>query len=287
MSEIIPITGFSEPLSSWTHLLAALAALVGLFYLCYKGRGNTVRFSSLLVFSITLIFLFSMSGVYHLLDPAYLPRQVLQRLDHAAIWLLIAGTLTPIHTILFRGAWRWGILCIVWAIAITGLVLEVIFFDSIPTWLSLTFYLGLGWIGFLTSWQFYKQYKHESNKFIWLGGLLYSIGAILEAVAWPTLIPGVIGPHEIFHVFVIFGAASHWMFVYRWAHYPTNNQITFHVRVLPGDTYIAQAVDEIFRIEANSLEALKGRINDLLAKVFHHEIQPNTIRLKYHHEEFI
>ncbi|MFV2057093.1 MAG: hemolysin III family protein [Thiohalomonadales bacterium] len=287
MTEIIQIPGFSEPFSSLTHLLAAGLAFIGLFYLYRKGRGNGVRLAALLIFSFSLIFLFSMSGVYHLLDPAFLPRRVLQRLDHAAIWVLIAGTFTPIHIILFRGAWRWAVLCVVWTIAITGLVLEVIYFNDIPTWLSLSLYLGLGWVGLLTSWRFYHEYRDPSNKFLWLGGVYYSVGAVIEAAQWPTLIPGIMGPHEIFHVFVVLGATSHWLFVYRWAHYPTNNKITFNVRVLPDNQYIANAVGERFRMEAQSIEVLKQTIGDSLSQVFHHKIQDNAIRLKFHREEYL
>ncbi|NOZ52115.1 MAG: DNA-binding protein [Gammaproteobacteria bacterium] len=219
--DIIAIPGFSEPFSSASHLLAAGAAFAGLFYLCYKGRGNGVRLFALLVFSFTLIFLFSMSGVYHLLDPEYLPKKVFQRLDHAAILTLIAGTFTPIHIILFRDAWRWGVLFAVWAIAITGLVLEAVFFNVIPEWMSLGFYLALGWIGVLTSWHFKHQFGDKSIQLLWLGGLFYSLGALLELMRWPVVIPGIVGPHEILHVFVMLGALYHWRFVYKWAHYPT------------------------------------------------------------------
>ena len=222
--------------------------------------------------------------VYHLLDPAYLPRRILQRLDHAAIWLLIAGTFTPIHIILFRGAWRWAVLSFVWTIAISGLVIELIFFDDIPMWLSLSFYLGLGWVGFFSSWKFYQQYGDRSNRYMWLGGCFYSIGAILDSVSWPVLVPGILGPHEIFHVFIILGAGSHWLFIYHWAHYPTNNQITFDVRVLPDNTFIAQAIGEVFTIEASSFETLKIAVADSLEQVFHHKLLPNSIRLRYQNQ---
>ena len=106
--EIIPLPGFSEPFSSWTHLLAAGTALLGGYVLFTRGRGNALRIFSLLVFSFSLIFLFSMSGVYHLLEPGRAPREVFMHLDHSAIFVLIAGTFTPIHIILFRGPLRWG-----------------------------------------------------------------------------------------------------------------------------------------------------------------------------------
>jgi len=159
--EIIPLPGFSEPFSSWTHLLAAGLAVFGSYVLCYRGRGNFLRLFSLVVFSISLIFLFSMSGVYHLLEPGGAPREVFKHLDHSAIWVLIAGTFTPIHTILFRGTWRWGILSLVWTIAITGLVLKIVFFTDIPEWLGLIFYLSMGWLGMVSGFKLKSQFDSE------------------------------------------------------------------------------------------------------------------------------
>ncbi len=282
---IMPVPGFSEPFSSWSHLLAAGAALVGLFFLWRRGRGNALRTFSLLVYSFTLIFLFSMSGVYHLLDPAFVPRMVFQRLDHAGIWILIAGTFTPTHLILFRGLWRWGILALVWTIAITGLVLEVVFFDDIPHWASLTLYLGLGWMGTLTGWHFLKVFDDPSFHHLWKGGLAYSLGALMQHFSWPTLIEGVIGPHEIFHVLVITGAFYHWLLIYRWADFPTRNTIDFQVSIMPEEHYIARAVGDFIRLEAHSLEQLKDKIRDKANSIFKRSNYRHSIHLKYVNEE--
>lgn len=284
--DVIAIPGFSEPISCWTHLLAAALSVVGFIYLFRRGRGNLGRLFALGLFSFSLLFLFSMSGVYHLLEVGGEPRAVLQRLDHAAIWVLIAGTFTPIHTILFRGAWRWGILLLVWAIAITGLVLEVVFFSSIPEWLTLIFYLGLGWIGFLTAWRFSRQFGERSVHLLWLGGVFYSIGAVLEFQRWPILISGVIGPHEIFHLFVIAGAWTHWLFVYKWASHPIREQITFHVLIYPENRFLAKAIGEHLLIEAASLEALHNLIKEKVEMRFHPTLKPK-IHLKYFKEEVL
>lgn len=285
--DIIPIPGFSEPVSSWTHLLAAGAAFVGMFYLCTRGRGNTLRLTSLVAYSAALIFLFSMSGVYHLLDPALVPRMVLQRLDHAAIWVLIAGTFTPVHLILFRGWWRWAILALVWVIAITGLVLEVVFFEDIPSWLSMALYLGLGWLGLLTGWHFYRVFGNNRLDLLWKGGLAYTCGAMLEHFGWPTLISGVIGPHEVFHLLVITGALYHWRFIYQWSFYPTRNHFTFNVSILPENHYIAKAVGEFIRLEAYSMEQLKTKIQDSINAIFHQSGYQKSVHLKYSKEEVL
>jgi len=285
--EIIPIPGFSEPVNSLTHLLAAGVAFVGTFFLCYKGWGNRIRIFSLIVFSSSLVFLFSMSGVYHLLDPANLPRFVFQRLDHAAIWTLIAGTFTPMHMILFRGTWRWGVLILIWTIAITGLVLEAVFFEDVPAWLSLSFYLGLGWFGVLTGWHFRRTFGDPSIRYLWLGGVCYSIGGLLDFLGWPRMVDGVIEGHEIFHFFVIAGAFYHWLFIYKWAHYPTRNHVNFEVSVFPDGRHIARAVDENIHLEADSIEQLRGMIRDRVNHLFHANMRPESIRLKFSSEEYL
>ena len=280
----IPIPGFADPVSSWSHLLGAVAAFVGMIALIRKGHGNAGRLFSLVLFSFTLMFLFSMSGVFHLLDRGGVARDVLQRLDHAGIWALIAGTFTPIHAILFRGPWRWAVLLVVWTIAITGLVLEVVFFTHFPEWLLLSFFLGLGWVGALTGFQFRRTFGHESLKLLAAGGIFYSIGAVIDFAKWPDPWPGVIGPHEIFHFWVLLGAASHWLFVYRWSDHPVANVITFNVRIFPTSHFIARAIGERCEVEADSLEELKARIRATVKARFHDSITPK-IHLRYFQEE--
>lgn len=283
MTELL---GFSDPFSSWSHLLAAVAALVGTVFLCIRGRGNGSRIFSLIVYSYSLVFLFSMSGVYHLLTPGTVSRIVLQRLDYAGIWVLIAGTFTPVHMILFRGAWRWGILLTVWTIAITGLTLQIIFFESFPYWLTVGLFLGLGWMGILTAYKFRKTFSEHSLKPLAWGGIFYSIGAISDAINWPTLWPTYIGPHEIFHIFVILGAYAHWRFVYEWADHPVANTLTFHVTIYKDNRYRAHAYSEHIQLEANSLDELKALIKARVHKKYRGTITPE-IHLRYFHEEKI
>src|SRR3954447_18790099 len=99
--------GFSDPVSSLTHLAGAAAFLCLTPSLLLKGRGNPWRVTSLAAFASSVLLLFAASGTYHLLAPGTGGRTVMQRLDHGAIFVLIAGTFTPLHGILFRGAWRW------------------------------------------------------------------------------------------------------------------------------------------------------------------------------------
>jgi channel protein (hemolysin III family) len=212
-----PIPGFSDPVSSLTHLLGAGAFACLTPFLLLKGRGDPRRLVSLGVFAFSVVFLLAMSGTYHLLSPGTGGRAVLRRLDHSAIFVLIAGTFTPLHTILFRGAWRWTPLVVLWVLATAGVALTAVFFGDTPEWLGLLFYLGMGWLGVVSGAELWRRYGGRFLRPLALGGLAYTVGAVLEFLRWPVVIAGVIGPHELFHVFVLLGAGLHWRFVWTFA----------------------------------------------------------------------
>ncbi len=218
--EIISIPGFNDPVSCFTHLLGALIALVAGVQLVRHAAPNAATRLSLAAFSGSAVFLLSMSGVFHLL-PDGPGRAVLQRLDHAAIFTLIAGTFTPVHAILFKGVGRWGMLAFIWTFAIVGITLKTIFFEDIPYWFGLLLYLGMGWMGAVSMVMSWRTYGFRSIRHLLWGAAAYTVGAIIELVGQPVLIPGVLEAHEIFHVFVLLGLIEHWRFVYQCAHRET------------------------------------------------------------------
>lgn len=183
----------------------------------WKLRGNRSRTISLLIFVFAVVFLLTMSGIFHLLTPNTNGRFVLKMLDHAAIFTLIAATFTPIHILQFKGFLRWGILLFVWVTAITGITLKSIYFEDIPEIVSLAIYLCMGWLGAITGHQLYKRLGLNAILSLIYGAIAYTFGATLEFVRYPVLISGVIGPHELFHVLVLFGISFHWLFIYRMA----------------------------------------------------------------------
>lgn len=213
MNSIIPISGFSEPFSSMSHLFAAGLFLLPGARLIYLGRNSPVKIASYGVFVFSSIFLLSMSGVFHLLNPQGAAREVLQRLDHAGIFFLIAGTFTAVHGVLFRGVWRWGMLLLIWAIAISAITLKTIYFHDLSEWLGLSLYLGMGWLGAITGILLTRRYGFSFIKYLIYGALAYTAGAIVEFIHMPVLIPGIIGPHELFHVAVLIGLGYHFAFV--------------------------------------------------------------------------
>ena len=210
------IPGFAEPVASWLHLLAAVVGLVLTYKLVRAGRTLASRLG-IGVFAVGAVFLFAMSGTYHLLPMDTVGRAVLLRLDHAAIWVMIAGTITALQMTSVTGAWRWAMTGVTWAAAITGLVLKTVFFEDLSEGVTLTLYLGLGWLGSVAFWRLIKLQGFDLAKPILLGGVVYTLGAVIDFVAPPHLVPGVVGPHEIFHVAVIAGAALHAWGIHRLA----------------------------------------------------------------------
>ena len=144
MQSIYPIPGFAEPFSSLSHLLGAGVFLVLSPFLFRRGLGCNLRTSGLAIFAFGTVFLLSMSGTYHLLDDGGTARRVMRMLDHAAIFVLIACSFTPIHIILFRGWGRWGVLALVWGFAVTAITMKMVYFDTMPQAVGLSLYLGMG-----------------------------------------------------------------------------------------------------------------------------------------------
>lgn len=212
---MLPIAGFSDPVSSLSHLAGAVVFAVLAVVLLRRGRGDAGRMISLWVFALSCVLLLSFSGVYHLLTPGTDERAVLKRLDHAAIFVLIAGSFTPVHVILFRGAWRWGMLTLVWGAALAGLILKTVFFSTVPEWLGLAMYLGLGWMGIFSGIALARRYGVRFIQPILWGAVAYTVGAVAEFLRWPVLLAGVVGPHELFHLAVMAGISCHWAFILR------------------------------------------------------------------------
>jgi channel protein (hemolysin III family) len=213
--QLLSIPGFSDPVSSLTHLAGAvLFAILGVF-LVRRGRGDARRVASLMVFVFSCVLLLSLSGVYHALRHDSAARDVLMRLDHAAIFILIAGSFTPVHAILLNDRWHRYLLPTIWAAAIAGLALQSLYFDAMPEWLGLAMYLGLGWLGVISTVALARRFGLRFILPLVWGGLAYTVGAVADHAHWPVLAPGIVGPHELFHLAVLAGISCHWLFIRR------------------------------------------------------------------------
>ncbi|MBS0197371.1 MAG: hemolysin III family protein [Planctomycetes bacterium] len=209
----------NDPVSTATHLLGAIAVAAFTPTLIRGTRGGARL--SLLVFSLSAVLLLSCSAAFHGL-PAGAARQVLQRLDHAAIFVLIAGTFTPVHTILFKGVARWGMLWLIWSVAVAGIALKLVYFETCPQWLGVGVYVAMGWLGLYAMVALSLRIGVRFIAPLLIGGLFYTAGAVIELVGWPVIWPGVIRPHELFHVAVLAGLWGHWRFVLRAARVSTS-----------------------------------------------------------------
>lgn len=209
---LIAIPGFADPVSSLTHLVAASLFAYAAISLLRSARGHRGRMVALAIYAGSVVLLLAMSGVFHLLPPGTAGRDVLQRLDHACIFVLIAGTFTAVHGIMFRGWLRWGVIVFVWAVTATAIPLKTIFFEDMPEGLGLTLYLAFPWIGLMSGLLLWRSHGLRFIAPFLAGGVAYTIGAVLEFLRWPNPWPGVIHAHELFHLFVIAGAAWHWQF---------------------------------------------------------------------------
>jgi len=210
---MLSIAGFTDPVSSISHLGGAVVFAFLAVALLRRGSGERARMISLSVFAVSCVLLLGLSGVYHLLSPETAARAVLKRLDHAAIFVLIAGSFTPVHAILFHGIWRWGALAAIWSAAIAGVILKTVYFSVMPEWLGLTMYLGLGWIGVISAAALARKHGWRPLQLVLWGALAYTAGALAEFLRWPAPLAGIVGPHEIFHLAVLTGIACHWAFI--------------------------------------------------------------------------
>lgn len=211
------VPGLHEPFSALSHLLGAASFVVLGVLLVRRGRGDAARQAFLSVYAGSCVLLMLSSGVYHAAVTGGAAHRVLLRLDHGAIFVLIAGTFTPVHGILFRGPLRWAPLAFVWTAAAAGVVLKTAFIHSVAEWVGLTLYLALGWFGAFAGILLWHRRGFAFVRPLLLGGLAYSVGAAMEFLRWPVLVRGVVHPHEVFHLAVLAGAVLHYAFVWQFA----------------------------------------------------------------------
>ena len=209
------IPGFCQPVSSLSHLAAAVVALVAGVPLVRLAHGCRHRVRAVTVYVVCVVLTLGISGAYHSLDRGCSARTVMQRMDYFAIWLLIAGTFTAVHGIMFSGAWRRGALTFIWCYVALGILLQALWFRVFSGIPGLVLYLGLGWVGLFSVLKLGRQLGFPVVRPLWYAGIAYSAGAILEATGHPILIHRWVGPHEIFHVAVLAGVGMHWFFVRR------------------------------------------------------------------------
>lgn len=220
---IYPIPGCISLLScSGSHFVGAIVFTVLSFYVIRHKSADLGCKVAVGVFGFTCVLLLAASTVYHFLPLGGAGHDLMRRIDHAAIFALIAGSFTPVQWILFKGLWRWGILLLVWVLGLIGIMLEIIFFESIPESVELAFYLALGWIGLVPAIALWHRFGFLFIKPFFYGGLAYTLGGLVSPSGLSLMIPGVIGPHELLHLAVLVGLSYHWQFVFRSLEHPAD-----------------------------------------------------------------
>jgi hemolysin III len=197
-----------DPFSALSHLAGAVAALPGVYMLLEWGGSTLARTVSLLVYGASLFGLFFASGVYHAAVAAPKTTEILRKIDHAAIYLLIAGTYTPFCIIAFSGFWKWGMLALIWSLALVGIGVKL-FTVHAPRWFSAGVYLIMGWLSVFAVSEILRQLSPAAMGWLVAGGILYTLGAVVYITKKGDFFPGVFGFHEIWHIFVLLAAAAH------------------------------------------------------------------------------
>ena len=197
------------------HLCACLLSTAGLAYLTYHGAIKSYHLTAFLVFSISLILLYGTSALYHLLPASERGLTILRRLDHIMIFILIAGTYTPVCLIALRGWWGWSLLTAVWVVAGAGIIGKLFWLNAPRRWYT-GIYLAIGWMVIIAICPLVRALPIYGLLWLLSGGFFYTGGAIIYAFKYPNIAPGFFGFHEVWHLFVMAGSFCHWWVVVRY-----------------------------------------------------------------------
>jgi hemolysin III len=208
---------FRDPISGLTHFVGFLLSIAALVLLVIYAaiQGTIWHIVAFAFFGTSLILVYGASSMYHLLPLSSHGITILRRIDHSMIFVLIAGTYTPVCLIPLRGAWGWSLFGVVWCMAIAG-IFQALFWIQAPRWFSTSLYLIMGWLVIIALYPLVQSIPIGGIIWFVLGGLSYTVGAIIYALKRPNPVPGIFGFHEIWHLFVMAGSFCHFwaMFSY-------------------------------------------------------------------------
>lgn len=206
----------NELVSALTHLAGFGLAVVGFVFLLQRaGVHGGWSLLSAAVFGVTLTAVYATSTIYHALPVEHHRKALLRRWDQAMIYLVIAGTYTPVTLVPLRGVIGWSVFGIVWFLALTGIVMKIKNWNMNRSVASMT-YLVLGWLVLVVMTPLAEAVSWEGFGWLFAGGVLYSIGVVFFALEVRVRPRRWFGMHEIFHLFVMGGSVCHWWFVYKY-----------------------------------------------------------------------
>jgi hemolysin III len=198
-----------NPVRGFLHGSAAMLSLVGAIMLWREARGEIGMQIAVLVFAASLIGLFTVSSLYHSFPWQLRWKRRMQRLDHSMIYLVVAGTYTPIAMAVLDGWWLTASLIASWGIAVGGIVQKV-FWPRVADWVSIAMQMVQGYLALPVLGAIARTLPPEALLLVVLGGIFYTVGMVLFVTHRPHLWPRVFSYHEVFHVFVCAGSALHY-----------------------------------------------------------------------------
>ena len=208
--ERITLGKMQNPIRGFLHGGAAIATLVGLVLLLARAWGNTAAVTGVLIFGIATLVMYTVSSLYHSIPWSEDWKVRVQRVDHSMIFLVVAGTFTPIAIAALEGAQLVISLTLVWTIAAVGIILKIVL-PHVRTWLSVTLQLTMGWVAIVWTPAIFDKLGWGAVALIFAGGAAYTIGAIFFMTKWPKLAPRSFSYHELFHVLVVTGSVFHFL----------------------------------------------------------------------------
>ena len=206
-----------DPASALTHFAAMLLALAAATPLLLKAsQAGKLHAAALSVFIISMVLLYAASTVYHTLDISPKVNKILKKIDHMMIFILIAGTYTPICLIVLGDRTGWGLLALVWGIAVLGIIIKACFVTC-PKWFSSVLYIAMGWLCVLAFSKIIKALPPAAFGWLLAGGVIYTVGGVIYALKLPIFNAKhkFFGSHAIFHLFVMGGSLCHYILMYR------------------------------------------------------------------------
>ena len=205
-----------EPGSAITHFIAWLLAVIAASPLIIKaGNSSSLATLAMVIFSASMILLYGASTAYHSVAVSDKILRIYRKIDHMMIFVLIAGSYTPVCLIVLGGKMGYTLLTLVWGIAIIGMTVKA-FWITCPKWFSSAIYIAMGWTCVLVFGTLWSTLPHAAFAWLLAGGIIYTIGGIIYALKLPLFnsIHKNFGSHEIFHLFVMGGSICHFIFMY-------------------------------------------------------------------------
>lgn len=210
---------FREPVNSLTHLAGIVVAVAATVLLQVVTDGGALGRIALALFGFSSVLLYTASTLLHAIKTDVAKETWLRRLDHGAIFVLIAGSYTPVVLIAMQpdfAVWGWVLFGVVWAAAVAGIVFKLLWISA-PRWLSTALYLVMGWLVIIAIVPVVRSLGPTNTLWLAAGGLFYTVGAVIYATKRPDPFPKIFGYHEIWHLFVLAGWGAHLVMAFRLA----------------------------------------------------------------------